>query len=290
MGRELHFAKSIFFPLSSYPKPTASAAISRAITVADVFGAHLTAVAFGLDVRLPTGAYTHAIAFGDYIAGEYRRCTANAKAAVDEFQIEARRQAISHTARFETCMPMGVSDRIVELSHVHDLSVVAVKSNDGGQRDMIEDLLFGSGRPLLLFPEAVAKDLPRSFEKVTIAWNNSGPAARSVADALPLLRTAREIRVVSIDEGPNRRGSRGYEQSSLDLVQCLSRLGVEASFAAIDRKEDSIDQVLTDDALVSQSDLLVMGGYGHSRLKELILGGVTDTILREPPGFVLLSH
>lgn len=290
MSSERQFAKSILFPLSSYPRATTPGAISRAIMIAGLFEAHLTAVAFGLDVCPPGGAYTHAVAFGEYIAGEYQRCTANAKAAIEEFQIQARRQAISHTARLETCMPLEISDRIVELSHIHDISLVAVKANDGGQRDIIEDLLFGSGRPLLLFPEAAARDLPRGFEKVTIAWNNTGPAARSVADALPLMRAAKEVRVVSVDEGPDRRRPRRCEDSSLGLVRYLARHGVQASFAVIDRKEDSIDQVLADDVLVSQSDLLVMGGYGHARLKELILGGVTDTILRDPPGFVLVSH
>lgn len=58
----------------------------------------------------------------------------------------------------------------------------------------------------------------------------------------------------------------------------------------MDRKEDSTSLIVVDDLLVSKSDLLVMGGYDHARLKELVLGGVTDTVLNDPPGFVLISH
>ena len=290
MSSEPASFKSVFFPLASYPKPTGASGISCAVRIASQFRAHLTAVAFGLDVRLPAGSYADVFAFGEYIVEEYRRCTTNAKAAIEDFEAQARRQGISHASWLEQCAPPEIASRAVELSHVHDLSVIAVKKGDGGQRDVIEALLFGSGRPLLLFPEAVAKDLSPTFEKVTIAWNNTGSAARSVADALPLLRAAKTIRIVSIAEGAVKRDSGGGEDSSLGLAQALSRHGIQASFVGIDRKEDSTGQVLVDDMLVSKSDLLVMGGYGHSRLKELILGGVTDTVLNDPPGFVLISH
>lgn len=282
--------KSVFFPLVSYPRPTGADGISCAIKIASLFNAHLTAVAFGLDVRLPVGAFADVFAFGEYIVEEYRRCTTNAKAAIEDFETQARRQSLSHASRLEQCAPPEIASRVVELSHVHDLSVVAVKKGDGGQRDVVEAMLFGSGRPLLLFPEAVAKDLSSTFERITIAWNNTGSAARSVASALPLLRAAKTVRIVSIAEEAAKQGSGGYERSSLELAQTLSRHDIQASFAALDKKGDSTGQVLVDDMLVSKSDLLVMGGYGHARLKELILGGVTDTMLNDPPGFVLISH
>lgn len=110
---------------------------------------------------------------------------------------------------------------------MHDLSIVPVKKADGGQRDVIEAMLFGSGRPLLLFPEAVAKDLSPVFERVTIARNNTGPSARSVAHALPLLRAAKTVRILSIAEEAARQVSGSGEESSLELVQTLSRHGTK---------------------------------------------------------------
>lgn len=281
--------KSILFPLASYPKPTSTSAISCAVMIADQFKAHLSGLAFGLDVHLPAGAYADVFAFGEFIATEYRHSASNAKLATDELSDRARQQGLSHASRIEQCVPAKIASQTAHSAHTHDLCLVAVRVNDPGQRELMEALLFESGRPLLLFPESVASELPRSFDTITIAWNDTGPAARAVACALPLLRCAKSVRIVSIGDGGSCM-SECREESAAELGRYLSRHGILASYVDIDRKGDSVDEVLIDDVLGNRSDLLVMGGYGHARFKELILGGVTDTVLREPPGFVLMSH
>ena len=79
-------------------------------------------------------------------------------------------------------------------------------------------------------------------------------------------------------------------QSAQDLVRSLARHGVKVTVVGLDAKGDAAGDVLVDDILRSKTDLLVMGAYGHARLKEVVLGGTTDTILREPPGYVLMSR
>lgn len=285
--------RNIFFPLASYPVATSGSAIERAVAIATQLGAHLSAVAFEMDVRLPVGVYADVYSLGDIIAAEYERGSSNARNLIGEFQAVARRQGIGHEQRLEQCVPAEVAERTIELAHLNDLSLVAVKKDSGGQRDIIESLLFGSGRPVLLFPEAGAEDLAPGFEKITIAWDNKGPAARAVADALPFLREAKAVRVVVIENERRKAGATqptALLKSAYELARHLARHGVDALVADIDASGDAAGDVLVDDILKNKADMLVMGAYGHARLKEVVLGGTTDTILRDPPGYVLMSR
>lgn len=284
--------RNILFPLSSYPVATSASAVERAVAIAGRLGAHLSAVAFEMDVRLPVGVYADIYSLGDIIAAEYQRGSSNAHAVISEFRAVAGRQGVSHEQRVEQWVPAEIAERIIELAHVNDLSLVAVKKDSGGQRDIIESLLFGSGRPVLLFPEGSAEDLAPDFEKITVAWDNKGPAARAVADAMPLLRQAKAVRLVVIENEKRKTGSQptALLKSAYELARHLARHGVDALVADIDANGDASGDVLVDDILKNKADLLVMGAYGHARLKEVVLGGTTDTILRDPPGYVLMSH
>jgi nucleotide-binding universal stress UspA family protein len=282
--------RNILFPLASYPVATSGSAIERGVAIASQLGAHLSAVAFEMDVRLPAGVYADIYSLGDIIAAEYQRGSANARNLIGEFQAAARRQGIGYEQRLEQCVPAEIAERTVKLAHLNDLSLFAVKKDDGGQRDIIEALLFGAGRPVLLFPEAIAEDLSTAFERIAIAWDNKGPAARAVADALPFLRTAKTVRLLTIENERGKAAPSSLAQSAQDLARNLGRHGVEVTVASLDAKGDASGDVLIDDILKSKADLLVMGAYGHARLKEVVLGGTTDTILRDPPGYVLMSR
>jgi nucleotide-binding universal stress UspA family protein len=285
--------RNVLFPMASYPEATSSFAIERAVAVAGRLEAHLSAVAFEMGAQLPAGVFVDAYSMGDIIAAEFQRASSNAQAAVAEFDAVAGRQGIGHDQRLDRCVPAEVSSRSVELAHVHDLTLVAVKKGAGGQRDLVEALLFGSGRPVLMFPEECAEDLAPGFEKITVAWDNKGSAARAVADAMPFLHAAKTVRIVVIE---NEQRKAGVAQPSVlaksahELARHLARHEIEATVASIDAKGDPAGEVLADDMLKSKADMLVMGAYGHARLKEVILGGVTDTMLREPLGYVLMSR
>jgi nucleotide-binding universal stress UspA family protein len=284
--------KNILFPLASYPVATTSGAIERVARIAKQLGAHLTAVAFGMDARLPAGVYADSYNLGDIIAAEYQRGSTNAHRLVAEFQDVTRRQGISHEHLLEQCVPAEIAARTVELAHLNDLSVVPVKTDNGGQRDIIEALLFGAGRPVLLFPEAASPDLPDRFDQIAVAWDNKAPSARAVADALPLLRSAKMVRLVTIEneEKTSATPKSGLVRSCEALGRHLARHSIDIAVANLDAKGDAAGDVLADYVMKNRIDLLVMGAYGHARLKEIVLGGATDTILREPPGYVLMSR
>jgi nucleotide-binding universal stress UspA family protein len=293
MKLQLGSYRNLLFPLAAYPEATSSCAIERAVTLAERLDAHLSAVAFEMGVQLPPGVYAEAFGLGNIIAAEYQRALSNAQAVLNEFRMIAVRQGIGHDQRLDRCVTAEISSCVVELAHVNDLTVVAIQKAVGGQRDIAEALLFGSGRPVLMFPESCAEDLTSAFDTITVAWDNKGPAARAVADALPFLRSAKVVRIAVV-ENEHREAEAAepsvLEKSAYELGRHLARHGIEAVVASIDAKGDAAGDVLIDDMLKTKADMLVMGAYGHARLKEIVLGGATDTILRDPPGYVFMSR
>ncbi len=149
-----------------------------------------------------------------------------------------------------------------------------------------EAALLGSGRPLLIGPDI------GTFETVgrhvLVAWNTSREAARAVNDALPLLRDADAVTVLRIN--PARDPGGAGEVPGADIAHHLARHGVKAEAAHTVAEDIGAGDVLLSRAADLGSDLLVMGGYGHSRLREFVLGGATRTVLRHMTLPVLMSH
>ncbi|MBU6491981.1 MAG: universal stress protein [Burkholderiales bacterium] len=148
----------------------------------------------------------------------------------------------------------------------------------------LETVVFSSGVPVLIVPTRVT--LPERLDRVLIAWNDSREARRAVADALPLLLCASEVTILEI----NRPEADG-ESSAEGLAGLLASHQITAQTRRFDEDTDSSDGVL----LLSQAEemeahLVVMGAYGHGRLRELMLGGVTRTMLRYMTTPILISH
>jgi nucleotide-binding universal stress UspA family protein len=151
---------------------------------------------------------------------------------------------------------------------------------------VIEEVLFASGRPLLLVPYAGRFD--RIGRNVLVGWNGSREAARALNDALPLMRKADRVTVLAAD--PESGFSGDGDVPSADIALHLARHGVKARAAIT--LSDGMDpaDLLLNYASDLGADLLVMGGYGHSRLRELVLGGVTRSMLERTTLPVLMSR
>jgi len=149
-----------------------------------------------------------------------------------------------------------------------------------------KDLVMQAGRPLLIVPDS-ANWL--DFRTVLVAWKDTTEARRAIADALPMLRTAKNVTVVEIVE---EDGSRSAAASRVrDVVAWLSRHGVSASELVAEKDEDR-DATVRLDGIAADvgAGLIVAGAYGHSRFRELILGGVTQHLITQSARCVLLSH
>jgi Universal stress protein UspA and related nucleotide-binding proteins len=153
------------------------------------------------------------------------------------------------------------------------------------QPDFPEFVVIHTGRPVLLIPHGYEKETVGS--KVLVAWNASKEARRAVTDAIPLLRRAEVVDVVmfNVETEPDMRD----ESSVTDLAVYLARHGVNVHILKRQQARN-IGQSLLEIAAERGTDLLVLGGYGHTRFRQFLLGGVTRTILSESPLPVLMSH
>jgi nucleotide-binding universal stress UspA family protein len=145
--------------------------------------------------------------------------------------------------------------------------------------------MFGSGRPILILPETPRL---RRFElgTVAVAWDFSRAAARAVSDALPALESAKKVRIVTVIN----EKTLDTRHSAEELAKNLARHGIDVMLDKVDANGRPIGAVLEAYVASHGVDLLVMGAYGHSRLREFVLGGATKSLLSKPPLPVLFSH
>ncbi len=157
---------------------------------------------------------------------------------------------------------------------------------DPGTYDLPDRLILSIGRPVITIP--YVGDYPVMGKRVLVSWDASRLATRAVNDALPLLQLADQVDVLAINpEG----GAEGHgEIPAADICQHLARHGVNAEAKSITAKDMNVGDTLLSRASDFSSDLIVMGGYGHRRLRELVLGGVTRHLLKHMTAPVMMSH
>jgi nucleotide-binding universal stress UspA family protein len=159
---------------------------------------------------------------------------------------------------------------------------------DGALEDparLVEGVLFGSGRHLFLVPDTYRGK--SSFNHVLVAWNGSRESARALAEAMPYLHQAQGVTVVVVDE------SAPVEDQAVvgsDAVEHLKHHGIDASLHHVKGKNGDTGAALIAEAKRRKVDLIVIGGYGHSRLREWLLGGVTYELLHKAPVPLLVAH
>jgi nucleotide-binding universal stress UspA family protein len=151
---------------------------------------------------------------------------------------------------------------------------------------LVEPAIFGTGGPVLIIP--YAGRFATLGEKVLIAWNGSREAARAVRDALPILAAANQVTILAVD--PEGEESAEKDVPSADLAGHLARHGVKAIAEHTVAGEIAPAEAMLNAAAETGADLLVMGAYGHSPLREMVLGGATRTLLHSMTLPVLMAH
>jgi nucleotide-binding universal stress UspA family protein len=206
-----------------------------------------------------------------------------ASATLDAFAKRATEVGVTVETVMLDLATGDVDSEVSRLARYFDVTVLQQPDPAGTETaDLIEAVLFGSGRPVLIVP---CRPGPSQLRTILIAWDEGRPAARAVADALPLLALAERVEVVTVGD---LRGDR--TRDSRHLVRHLRRHGIEAHMANLVRDQGSVAATLLAHAVDVQADLLVMGGYGHSRLREIVLGGTTRRILQTMTVPVLMAH
>jgi len=265
-------------------EPSRDIAGPYAISVADAFGAHLAAVAFSYDPIIPPTIMGGVPAsFIDEQRAENEKA---AKDAVARFDEAARRAGISFESRSMTASVAGGADTFGRIARRFDLSIVGQTEPDkvAPEELIVEGALFDSGRPVLVVPYIQKGGL--KLDRVMVCWDGSRNATRAVADAMPLLHKAKAVDVVIV---ANDKG-KDDELPGADIAQHLARHDLAVDLKRIVATDTDIANTLLSHAADTSADFIVMGGYGHSRLREFILGGATRGILASMTVPVLMSH
>ncbi len=255
-----------------------------AVSVASALNAHLAGVAFVYDPIVPVSATGYIPA--EVIERQQADNEAGAKAAIDRFAEATRRAALSAEPLTITASLAGAGQQFGRIARRFDLAVVGqAEPQTGTVEDIIaETTLFESGRPMIIVP--YIQKAPLKLDSVMVCWDGSRQAARAIGDAMPLLAKAGRVAVVIIANEPGKQD----EIEGADMAQHLARHGLKVEVQRIPGGDMDVADALLSHAADSGADFMVMGGYGHSRLREFVLGGVTRSILRSMTVPALMAH
>ena len=271
----------VHIPSERLIRPVVDGAVSLAMARA----AHLDAVSVGYETVNVGLAVDGGAAVAAVFEIERERALARANAALAVFETEARSAGISYGLQPLAELPVEAAAAVGASARLHDLTIVLQPEADRDTFDNImpQEVLFQSGGPVLFIPHTHRG--PFEPRRIGIAWDGSRLAARAVRDAASFLSRAQAITIISINEAEDAANA-----SAAALAAHLARHGLAAQIERSSAEHADIQPTILSIAADTGLDLIVMGGYGHSRLQERILGGVTRGMLQSMTVPALMSH
>lgn len=274
----------IFLPLATYPDPNSDAVAVNAVAVAQQLHADLHVLAIHAEIPHVSSPLSRILID---VPARIREAEAVSRKAGDHLLAkvveEGSRQGVAVTTASEAVLLALQGENAATHARYHDFALVGWEPNNQTSRMIAEGVIFDSGRPTILLPDSASA---AKIEHIAIAWDGSRVAARAVADALQLLTHASRIHVLTIvDEKPLKAADIGEK-----LVASLRKRGLNADAADIKSEDCPIAITLQERAIELGADLLVMGGYGHSRVRDFVLGGATEGVLTDLRLPILMSH
>lgn len=259
----------------------AAGTVAAACSLALRHDAHVTGLAVDRPPEIPGFAAIEIPPSAVEIIRQQRR-EAVAKAR-NIFEAGARAAGLTDRSRWSVASGRPLESLSLR-SRYADLTVVSQSGpeDQGNGEGLVDDLIMASGRPILIIPYIGAP--AKIGRKVLVAWNGSREAARAVSDAMPVLESADSIEIFAVE--PRGIG----DVPGADIAEHLARHGLKITAAKTSGLDIDVGDVLLNQAADSGADLIVMGAYGHSRMRELVLGGATRHILEHMTVPVLLSH
>lgn len=261
--------------------------LAPAVTLAETFQSHL----IGLSVVPPVAIISTGAALGPPVIVDahcelYR---AENPAMKQAFEEATRGRGLVAEWREDDAGAFGVADRVLPQAYAADLVVASQTDPEwpGTDRlDIADRLAMESGRPVLIVPNAGVHQ--RVGDRVLMAWNARREAARAAFDALPILQRAREVKVVWVN--PQSERERAQDVPASDICTALARQNVKCEATEQIAPKAGVGETLLGFAKAWNADLLVMGCYGHTRLREFVLGGASRHVLAHMEIPVLMSH
>lgn len=263
----------------------------RVLDFAVPLAAHHAAHLIGVHAEALPMAYASAIGGApvDFVLQDDADAKSRLAEMRDRFSARGNAEGISYEWRGLENMSGDSALSALESARAADLVIAQQTDPDAPSRSVadVQALLFDTGRPVLFVPYTGARSGP-VFERITLAWNNSREAARAAFDALPLMKESRSVDILCVDVDDS------YEQDAsvagAEIAAALARHGIDVTFTA-ERSGGIGHGAAIENYLAERGiDLLVMGAYGQSRLKEFIFGGATSTLLKSMPVPTLMSR
>ena len=259
-------------------------ACEYAVSMGEAFEAHVLGIAVSYEPVIP-GTVMGGIP-PEIIESQRAESSTKARTAITRFEQAAKRAGISAESRTIDASISGAADQIGRIGRRFDLIVVGQPDRQKSLPDEVvgEGVLFESGRPVIFVPFIQKGGM--KLDRAMICWDGSRAAARAVADSMPLLKKAKQVEIVVISDKPARQD----EVPGADLGQHLARHGLKVAVKRITSPDIDVPSTILSYAADSSADMIVMGGYGHSRLREFVLGGATRGLLESMTVPVLMSH
>jgi nucleotide-binding universal stress UspA family protein len=260
------------------PSPAGVARLETACDLATAFDAHL----IGVSASMPPPPMIDPLAVGAGVLTAYREVAdEEVREARETFETTVQARGVKWEWRGRIDWP---SDLLVRSARAADLVIVGPKTDAAPYRSPDPaSVLEAIGRPVLLVPDTPAR--PPLGGPAVVCWKDTREAQRAVAAALPLLRRATTVSVIEVAGG-------GEEDDAgvLDVRDFLRHHGLDATAQVLAKGDQTTSSRILAHAESLEASLIVAGGYGHSRLQQWILGGVTNTLLKHSPVSVLLTH
>lgn len=280
--RAIRNIENILIGLTVEAKEEPTAAISYGLSLAKCADAQVTVYAPSAKLVLPH-AFVSGTAAG-IVAAENRYLAELARAAIKRIESEAKDVGIKANVTSPQLKRLKLVEGFTKETRLHDLCILDSESQALDiDRDLIEAALLDSGRPLIVVPSERKEFNARH---VIVAWDGSSKAARALFDSLPILRVAEIVEVLQVE------GEKDLSNilPGSALTEHLLAHKVKVETKTISARDGDVAEALRQYAGRSAVDLIVMGGFAHTRIRQLLLGGVTQSMLRHCPVPLFLSH
>jgi len=259
---------------------------NTAIAIARANNAELTGVVVN---SLPGSGILNRLGIGNGEAlMEQQRV--DAQSIIEDFGQMADKEGVQTNTRVIECTEGRAPEKLARMARVFDLSIMRQANPDKPNASFItelsEEVLFSSGRPVFFMPYIGAHNIP--CRRGLIAWDGSKAATRAIHDALPLLETMEKVTILTIDADKTWRYT--DLQPGEGISRHLTAHGVNNEINRMSKGEVSTSTIILNELSNTGADILIMGGYGTSRLRESMLGGVTRTLFECMTVPVLMSH
>jgi nucleotide-binding universal stress UspA family protein len=260
--------------------------VDGAVSLAAACRAHVDAVAVGYVSESTAYLMDGGAALASAFEIERERAIRRAEAAISVFETEARAAGISYSCRTSGAFPAEASASLGAAARLYDLTVVLQPETDRQTYDntLPQEILFHSGGPVLFMPYIFSGAF--KAKRIGLCWDGGRLAARALRDARPFVARADNLTIITINEADGLPA----DASARNLAKHLTRHGTPADTIALTAARSDIQPTIQSLAAEEGIDLLVMGAYGHSRLQEMVLGGVTREMLRTMTIPTLMTH